>query len=123
MKTLNKLILASMLLCGTVVFQGCGSTPVATANNSNALVITSVNAGMTLWASYVNSGKATQAQIDAVKGYYNIYYNAELSIKAALESAVITTNSNVADLTTANASVASAEKALINTLNQYLNNK
>lgn len=123
MKTINKFLLIGLLIASPILYQGCGSTPVATANNSNALLITSVNTGMTTWAGYVNSGKATQAQINAVKSYYNTYYNAELVVKAALETSVNTTNSNAADLATASSSVTVAETALLNMLNQYLNNK
>lgn len=119
---LNKIIIIGLLLCSPLI-TGCGSTPITTANNANAIIITSVNAGMTLWAAYVKSGKATQAQINAVKSYYTTYYNAELAVKAALEVSISTTNSNAADVATANSSVTNAETALINILAQYLNNK
>lgn len=122
MKTLNKIVLVTMLsITPILIGSGCGSTPVTTANKANAIVITSVNAGMTLWKDYVNSGKATQAQINAVKSFYTTYYNAELAVKAALELSISTTNSNAADMANVNASVASAEKALLDILNQYLN--
>lgn len=121
MKSINKFLLIGLLITSPLVYQGCGSTPVATANNANALVITSVNTGMAAWASYVNQGKATQAQVDKVKNAYNTYYNAELVFKAALEQTITTTNT--VDVTNQSAAVNNAETALIALLNQLLNNK
>lgn len=121
MKKLNKYILIGLLAIAPIVYVGCGSTPIATANNTNAIIITSVNTGMTAWSSYVASGKATQQQVDAVKAAYNTYYNAELILKAALMTAITSTNG--IDLSKQTVDMQNAEVALLNILNQYLNNK
>lgn len=120
MKSLNKFLLIGLLIASPIMYQGCGSTPIATANNANALVITSVNTGMTTWASYVNSGKATQAQVDSVKNAYQAYYNAELIVKATLETSINTTNANTNDIATASIAVTNAQTALLALLNQFL---
>lgn len=115
---MKKLISIALLACSLILIQGCGSTPVATANNAEAVVITSVNAGMSLWHDYVVQGKATQAQVDQVKTAYTTYYNAQLIVKAALEQA--TTSTNAFDITNQTQAVTSAETALLSILNQYL---
>lgn len=104
----------------SILVTSCGTTPVTNAANADALLITSVNTGMTTWAQYVNAGKATQSQVDAVKNAYDTYYNAQLIVKAALETSITTTNANAADSASASAAVTNAETALLNLLNLYI---
>lgn len=121
MKTLlNKLCLIALLLNAPLLYNGCGSTPVQTAIKAEAPVITGVNAAMTAWSKYVNSGKATQTQVDSVKNAYITYYNAQMIVKATLEVSLSTTNSNSADVASANTAVSNAETALLNLVATYL---
>jgi hypothetical protein len=109
------------LLMSTFVF--CGATcknPSAAPIQAEGVVVTTVDAGMRGWAIYVQSGKATQAQIDAVKAAYNTYYNAQVIAESALEAYVSNGSTNSVDSTTAQASVIAAENSLLALLNQYL---
>lgn len=103
---------------------GCGTNAPTQAAQADQIVITSVNAGMSLWVNYVNAGKATQSQIDKVRMAYNAYYTAQQVAKAVIEKAIVA-NSTVtaADIATANQAVNDAETALLTILNQFLNGK
>lgn len=115
-----KFLLSILLLLAPVLFTGCGSTPTQSVIKAEAPIITGVNASMTAWASFVNAGKATQTQVDAVKNAYETYFNAQQIVKGALETSLSTTNSNSADISSANKAVANAESALLSLLSQYL---
>lgn len=71
-------ILALLLCIGSVGLVGCSTDATTTAVNSDAVVITGVNAAMTTWASYVNSGKATIAQVNSVSNAYALYYQSQI---------------------------------------------
>jgi hypothetical protein len=117
-----KKLLISLTLAALIV--GC-STPTGTAIKTEGVTVTTVDTGMKGWAMYVNQhltdGKVTQKELDTVKNAYNIYYTAQLSAEAALETIVTSGSTNTVDLTTANTSVMTAETQLLTLINQYLN--
>lgn len=122
----NKLsrLLASVLLIFTLCaftasFTGCG-TPASNVYKAEGILITSVDTGMHIWADQVNTGHATQVQVDTVKTAYNAYYNAQMVAKAAFEKYIAAQTKDPTDITTANAAVAQAESALLSLLNQYV---
>lgn len=84
MKTIWKdraLVIITMICAlglGVIAHTGCSSDATSTAVNADATVITGVNAAMTTWAAYVNSGKATQSQLATVSNAYNLYYQSQL---------------------------------------------
>lgn len=117
-KYLTRTLLA-LCLVSTVAFVGCGTTPAAKFAQGERVLITSVNDGMTEWSAYVNAGKATQKQVDAVKTGYNAYVTAQGVAKAVLEKSVVSTVSPT-ELTTANKAVTDAEAAVLALLNQYI---
>lgn len=123
-KLLVKYSLSLLLICGGAHYvTGCASTPVANINNANALLITSVNTGMTTWAAYVQGGNTTQSQVDDVRNAYNLYYNIETTLKSYLIQAVNSTNTttvSTTDLSNMQASSAQAEASLLSLLNKYL---
>lgn len=101
----------------------CGTTPAAKATQVERIVIHSVNDAMTEWAARVNAGKATQAQVDAVKKGYGDYLAAQAVAKAAIEKAAIAEQAGqpaTGDVDTANQAVSNAETALINLINSFL---
>lgn len=76
---------------------------------------------MSQWASHVNAGKATQAQIDNVRKAYEAYYTAQTVAKAAIEKAIVKDPSATpADVATAASAVQSAEVAILGLVNSYL---
>jgi hypothetical protein len=103
-----------------VVIIGCNSTPTTIAAKGEAVLIPSVNVAMTLWADYVNQGKATQQQVDTVKTYYDIYYRLQLKAKAAFED-VLATNSpaNQVALAAALTSVRNADTNVVNMITTF----
>ena len=85
------------LICVTVAgFVACSTNQATTAVNADALVIPSVNAAMTAWASIVNSGGATAAQVSAVSNAYSTYYNAQLAASNAASIYVANPSTNLA---------------------------
>lgn len=111
--------LVAALLCGFAT--GCTTGANNIAVKSEAALIPSVNIGMSAWADRVNSGKATQAQVDTVKTAYEAYYTAQIAAKAALERSIASnTPADEASATIAQNSMKEAQVALINLLNQYL---
>ena len=112
-----------VLLCACclgLVVTGCGTTPAAKTTQAEGLLIPSVNAAMTTWKTYVESGKATQAQINNVQAAYNVYYTAQLSVEATLINVVANSSTNSADMTAAQASVNLAENSLVSLINSYI---
>ena len=104
------LILCLFLIGGTAVpiITGC-NTVGTTAYKVEAVVIPTVDAAMNTWGDWVRAGKATQAQVDAVKGYYNQYYAAQLKLHDALVKYVSASSStNSAPVESAALSAASA---------------
>jgi hypothetical protein len=125
MKSPNPIIVSILIFLAILpvllLDSGCASTSqTSTVIKSEGVLITTVDTGMRVWATYVNSGKASQSQVDAVKGAYNVYYTAQLASEAAIEKLITSGSTNTADITTANTSVLSAETALLNLLNQYI---
>lgn len=114
-----------MLLVATLLSNpGCSTTPTGKVVQAEGVIITSVDVGMKSWKDYVVAGKATQNQVDTVKKYYDIYYNAQLASKAALEKYVASKSADdLAATTTANAAVTQAQASLLTLLNGYLNLK
>ena len=67
---------------------GCTTGTNNIAVKTEAGLIPSVNVAMSLWADRVNSGKATQVQVDKVHQLYDVYYAGQLKIKDALEKSI-----------------------------------
>lgn len=121
-----KSILALPILLATLALSnsGCFSTTTGKVVQAEGVIITSVDVGMKSWKDYVVAGKATQNQVDTVKKYYDIYYNAQLASKAALEKYVASKSADdLAATTTASDAVNQAEAGLLTLLNGYLNLK
>lgn len=118
---LKRLILPLLLLSSSLILgEGCATTPAGKATQAETTVITSVDVAMQIWHDYVVSGKATQAQVDKVKGYYTAYYNAQIVAKAALEKWVASGNvsDDVASIDTMH-SVNDASASLMNLVSQF----
>jgi hypothetical protein len=117
--TATKLGLLALFLVGSLFVSSCKSAT-TTALNADAVIITSVNAAMTAWASEVNSGKATAAQITTVSNAYNVYYNSQLTLSnlASLYVASPSTNLSQAILLGEQTLAASATNivSIVNTL-------
>lgn len=102
MKFLRKLILpltalgAACFVFGFVaMYSGCTSNEAQTAVATEGVAIPSVNAAMTTWASIVNSGGATAAQVATVSNAYIAYYNAQLAASNAAQIYVATPSTNL----------------------------
>ncbi len=80
--TLVALVLVCSALCITGV--GCQAPADRIAVNAAGSIVITVDAGMKAWASYVNSGKATQKQVDTVKDFYQKYYTATILERDAI---------------------------------------
>lgn len=120
---MKRIVIVTALALSTFVFCGasCHNTKVdSTIIKSEGVLITTVDTGMKAWALYVNAGRATQAQVNAVKQAYNTYYNAQLIAEAALTTYISTGSTNSADITGNATAVANAETALLNLLNTYI---
>ena len=77
--TVAKVALILLCIGGSLwLGSGCAKDVTSNAVNADATVITGVNAAMTTWASYVNSGKATQSQVNTVSNAYSLYYQSQL---------------------------------------------
>ena len=76
----------------TIVPTGCNTVGTA-AYKVESVAIPTVDAAMKIWSDWVKAGKATQAQVDAVKGYYTSYYNAQIVLKQKLEDYISTASS------------------------------
>lgn len=63
---------------------GCATPATRVATTVAGAQVITVDAAMKAWADYSNSGKSTQAQIDAVASIYAKYYQAAQAEKAAL---------------------------------------
>lgn len=105
----------------TPLLTGCGTNAPTKAAQAEQVLITSVNAGMSAWAAWVNSGNATQKQIDTVKAAYADYFNAQQVAKAVIEKAITASGTaSAADITAANTAVVNAETSLLSLLNTFL---
>lgn len=113
-------VIGALLVC-TVLLTGCLTTDGVV--KTEGVLITTVDTGMSIWASYVTThqsdGKVTQAQVDKVKTAYNAYYTAQQIAKAAIEKSIAGTGT-AADVATANAAVINAQTSLLAIINQYL---
>ena len=113
-------VIGALLVC-TVLLTGCLTTDRVV--KTEGVLITTVDTGMSIWASYVTAhqsdGKVTQAQVDKVKVAYNAYYTAQQIAKAAIEKSIAGTGT-AADVATANAAVINAQTSLLAIINQYL---
>ena len=114
------LLLSLLSVC--FVQTGC-KTPADTAYKTEGVIIASVDTGMRIWSDQVNTGHATQKQVDAVKSAYQAYYDAQMLAKAALEKYIASQTKDATDVTTANAAVTAAENSLLSILNQFILNK
>ena len=113
------LSLAIALSCP--LWTGCGTNTPTKAAQAEQVLITSVNAGMAAWATWVNAGNATQKQIDTVKSAYGDYFAAQQVAKAVIEKAITASGTaSAADIAAANTAVTNAETALLSLLNQFL---
>jgi hypothetical protein len=107
-----------LVLAGPV---GCGTTPASKAAQAERLIIRSVNDAMAEWKLCVDTGKATQSQIDDVRHAYKTYVLAQLTAKAVIEKAIASSDSSSeSDLAIATNSVNQAEQALLGLVNQFL---
>lgn len=120
MKLYTLVIIGALSIAVSCGIQGCATSTTGKIIQSEGVIITSVDTGMMMWKDQVVAGKATQAQVDNVHKYYDVYYTAQLSAKAALEAYVAHTDTNEVDVVTANTAVANAETSLLNLLNQYI---
>ena len=121
MTNLHKLVTSVSLGILLVCAPGCGTNAPTKAAQAEQILITSVNVAMSQWASHVNAGKATQAQIDNVRKAYEAYYTAQTVAKAAIEKAIVKDPSATpADVATAASAVQSAEVAILGLVNSYL---
>lgn len=66
------------IIAALALFAGCSTDTATEAARGDAVAIQSVNAAMTAWANYVNTGHATPSQITLVSNSYEIYYRAQL---------------------------------------------
>jgi len=114
-----KKVFLPFLLAVTFIL-GC-STPdvVTTAVNVEGVAIPSVNLLMESWADYVKSGKATQAQVDAVKDAYVKYYNTELKASNTLTLYLNSTNANPVIPTAILSQAASNKADLVTLINTF----
>ena len=125
---MNKALFLMSLLAIAVIFgniqSGCATKPVQKVIQAEAILITSVDTGMQIWASYVNAhltdGKVTQKQLDTVKEAYNAYYAAQQSAKAIIEKILSNVSTNQNDALIANLAVKNAEAELLKILNAYI---
>jgi hypothetical protein len=77
----------SLTLLLVVLFTGCGSPNTATViGKTEGIAIPTVNGAMLGWAAWVKAGNATQAQVDAVKHGYNVYYASQLQASNAVDA-------------------------------------
>lgn len=126
MKNQLKFVLAliAVALFFDTVTTGCKTSQVQTTIKAEAILIKSVNTGMSIWRDYVvahqTDGKVTQAQVDAVKQAYEAYYAAQQTAKAVIEKILSNVSTNDADVSIANAAVANAETELLKLLNSYI---
>lgn len=111
-------ILVSATLCCSIV--GCTTTQQSVAIKTEGVIVVTVDTGMKAWATYVNSGKATIAQVNAVENAYNNYYTAQVAAEAALVAVVSNTSTNTADINIANTYVTAAESQLLTLINSYI---
>lgn len=118
------LALSALLGCSAILYTGCQTPAAVTITQSEGVLITTVDTGMKVWASYVtlhqNDGKVTAAQVNNVEQAYDTYYNAQEVAKGLLEMYVTAGTTNSISITTANTAVTNAEAALLNLINQYI---
>jgi len=119
---MKKLILIiGFAIVSTAFYTGCSTTQVQTITKTEAVLISSVDTAMNVWHDWVVAGKATQAQVDAVKKAYNYYYDAQQVLKAALEMSTVSTGTNAptSDVTTANNAVLNAEQTVVDLVKTF----
>lgn len=116
----RSLILLALAL-STCVLTSCATSPQAVTIKAEDVTVTSVDLAMKGWAIFVNNGKATQQQVDAVKQAYTTYYNAQCAAEPAIEMWVNSGSTNAP--TGVNTYATQTQVALLNLINQYLNSK
>jgi uncharacterized protein YcfL len=118
------LTLSALLGCSAILYTGCQTPAAVTITQSEGVLITTVDTGMKVWASYVtlhqNDGKVTATQVNNIEQAYNTYYDAQEMAKGLLELYVSNGTTNTVSITTANTAVANAEAALLNLINTYI---
>lgn len=112
-------VTAAVVLGFTVlVMTGCTTGTNNTTVKVESGLIPSVNVAMSVWKTRVEAGKATQAQVDQVHALYDLYYAAQLDLKAALEKSVVSKSpADEAAVTVAIAKSKASETTLLNTVN------
>ena len=115
-------IAAAMLMAFSVITMvGCTTGTNNTTVKVEAGLIPSVNVAMSVWKTRVEAGKATQAQVDKVHALYDVYYNSQLVLKAAIEKSIVSkTPADEAAVTVAAASMKDAQTALLNLVNSLI---
>ena len=112
-----------LFLCLGICFgtAGCKSDATTTAVQSDAVVITGVNAAMSAWANYVNSGKASPQSIVTVSNVYNLYYQSQLiaSNAAVIYAQNPSTNTAAIEQNALAAAIAS-QSNVVNIVNQLM---
>lgn len=103
-----------------LLWSGCATSTTGKIVQADGAVIPAVNAAMGTWATYVNAGKATPAQINTVQTAYNLYYTAQLAAEAALLSSTASGSTNTLDASAASTAVTNAETSLVNLINSYI---
>ena len=117
-------VLIAVAAIFTLATPGCQTNQVQTTIKTEAVLIKTVDTGMSIWRDYViahqTDGKVTQNQVDTVKQAYEAYYTAQQTAKAVIEKILVNVSTNDADVATANAAVTQAELQLLKLLNQYI---
>lgn len=120
---LSTLLILAALVSLTPAITGCGSLG-SSAHKTETVTLPAVNTEMARWKSFVDAGKATQSQVDAVKAQYGDYYLAQLSAKSA-ETTWVNSKSAADQTTFVNATTTASTKgaAVIALIETYMNTK
>lgn len=116
----NKILIAVIGASLLLGLEGCKTSPQVVAIKTEGVIVVTVDTGMKAWASYVNAGKASMVQVNAVQDAYNKYYSAQIAAESILLAVVSNTTTNTVDLANANTSVVNAENQLLVLLNTYI---
>lgn len=108
---------AGTAVCIGLLFnQGCSSTA-STALKTTGVTFSTVDAAMTGWADYTQSGKGTDAQILTVSNAYFVVYNAGLTVSNAFADYAQNTNASLPKL--AVATFYASQTNLVSIVNQF----
>ena len=105
-------MLAAIISCSTPV--------VNTAVNADAVVISAVNAAMTVWAADVNAGRATAAEVLTVSNAYIAYYNSQIVVSNLAAAYVASPSTNLSGaITTAEQALALSATNIVTIINTF----